>query len=200
MFTTSYKFSDASPSLPYTEATPLLGRAPYDVSKSCTDLIAQSYAFTYGLPVAITRCGNLYGGGDLNWSRIVPGTIRSCLRNERPIIRSDGKFVRDYLYIEDAVSGLMTLADKLDDPEVSGQAFNLSPEGPSTVLEVVDKIRELMGRQDLEPIILDEASDEIREQYLDCSRARDILGWSPGHSLDDGLKKTIDWYRQKLSG
>jgi CDP-glucose 4,6-dehydratase len=183
--------------LPYTEETPLRGRHPYDVSKSCADLIAQSYSATYSLPVAITRCGNLYGGGDLNWSRIVPGTIRSVLRGERPIVRSDGTSRRDYLYVEDAAHACLRLAEALESqPEVAGQAFNFGHNRPLTVCEMVERILALCGRADLTPEILGAASGEIPHQYLDSSRARAMLGWEPRFSLDEGLKRTIAWYRQ----
>lgn len=183
--------------LPYDEDTPLQGRHPYDVSKSCADLIAQSYAATFGLPVAITRCGNFYGGGDLNWNRIVPGTIRSVLNGERPVIRSDGRSLREYLYVENAVSAYMTLAESLANrPELAGQAFNFGHNRPWTVTELVENILTICGREDLEPDIRCEATNEIPSQYLDPTRARVILGWEPKFTLQDGLALTIDWYRQ----
>ncbi len=181
--------------LPYNEDAPLQGRFPYDVSKSCADLISISYFETHRLPVGITRCGNLFGGGDLNWSRIVPGTIRSALRGERPIVRSDGKFVRDYFFVEDAVEAYLHFAEQLDRPELHGQAFNFGNEKPITVLEVVGKILSVLGAMELEPVILNQASHEIREQYLDCSKARTLLNWHPRFSLEDGLQRTIEWYR-----
>jgi CDP-glucose 4,6-dehydratase len=184
--------------LPYDEATPLQGRHPYDVSKSCADLIAQSYAYTWSLPVAITRCGNFYGGGDLNWNRIVPGTVRSILRGERPIIRSDGKFVRDYFYVEDGAAAYMLLAEKLAaDRALAGAAYNFSNQQQLTVLELVGKILEAMQSR-LEPVVLNEASNEIRHQYLDASRARRELDWKPLFDLDEGLRRTIAWYRELL--
>jgi CDP-glucose 4,6-dehydratase len=183
--------------LPYDEDTPLQGRHPYDVSKSCADLIAQSYAATFGLAVAITRCGNFYGGGDLNWNRIVPGTIRSALNGERPVIRSDGESLREYLYVENAVSAYMTLAEALaKKPELAGQAFNFGHNRPWTVRELVGNILTLCGREDLEPDIRSETTNEIPSQYLDPSRARVVLGWEPKFTLQDGLALTIDWYRQ----
>lgn len=182
-------------SLPYDETQPLQGQHPYDVSKSCADLIAHAYAVTYGLPVAITRCGNFYGGGDLNWNRIVPGTIRSILRGERPVIRSDGRFVRDYFYVEDGAVAYMLLAERLAaDPSLRGEAFNFSNELQVTVLEVVQCILALMG-SDLEPEIRSEANNEIRHQYLSASKARQRLGWTPLFTLDEGLRRTIRWYQ-----
>lgn len=184
------------PVLPYDEATPLAGRHPYDVSKSCADLIAHTYAHTYGLPVTITRCGNFYGGGDLNWNRIVPGTIRSITRGQRPVIRSDGTFVRDYFYVEDGAAAYMLLAERLaNDPALTGEAFNFSNEVQVTVSDLVRKLLGLMG-SDLAPVILNEASNEIQHQYLSAAKARDRLGWTPGYSLEAGLERTIAWYAE----
>lgn len=181
--------------LPYSEEAPLQGRHPYDVSKSCADLIAQSYAVTFDLPVAITRCGNFYGGGDLNWNRIVPGTIRSVLRGQRPVIRSDGKNVRDYFYVEDGATVNMVLAEALSrKPELSGQAFNFSNEIQMTVLELVDRLLALMDSK-LEPDVRNEASNEIRHQYLSAAKSRQLLNWQPLFTLDQGLRRTIDWYK-----
>lgn len=180
--------------LPYDENTPLQGQHPYDVSKSCADLIAHTYAVTYDLPVAITRCGNFYGGGDLNWNRIVPGTIRSILRDQRPIIRSDGNYVRDYFYIEDGVAAYTLLVEQLSaNPELRGQAFNFANEAQFTVLELVERILSLMGSK-LEPEVRNEATNEIRHQYLSAAKAREVLSWQPLFSLDEGLKRTIEWY------
>jgi CDP-glucose 4,6-dehydratase len=184
--------------LPYDEDAPLMGRHPYDVSKSCADLIAQSYAATYGLPVAITRCGNFYGGGDLNWNRIVPGTIRSVLRGQRPVIRSDGKFVRDYLYVHDGAAANMLLAQQLStNKSLLGQAFNFSNETQVTVSALVARILKLMNSE-LQPDVRNEAVNEIREQYLSARKAREVLGWKPLFTLDEGLRRTIDWYREFL--
>lgn len=181
--------------LPYTEDAPLRGEHPYDVSKSCADLLAQSYAVTYDLPVAITRCGNFYGGGDLNWNRIVPGTIRSVLRGQRPVIRSDGQFVRDYFYAEDGALVNMTLAEHLaEKPELRGQAFNFSNETQVTVIELVAKLLGLMNSE-LRPDIRNEATNEIRHQYLSAAKAREKLNWKPQFSLDEGLGRTIEWYK-----
>jgi len=185
--------------LPYDEAAPLQGRHPYDVSKSCADLIAQSYAHTYGLPVAITRCGNFYGGGDLNWNRIVPGTVRSVLRGERPVIRSDGHYIRDYFYAEDGALANMLLAESLAQrPELYGQAFNFSNEIQVSVIDLVERILGVMGSE-LKPEVRGEATNEIRHQYLSAIKARSVLDWSPQFSLDDALGRTIDWYRQFLA-
>jgi CDP-glucose 4,6-dehydratase len=186
--------------LPYDESTPLQGRHPYDVSKSCADLIAHSYAVTYDLPVVITRCGNFYGGGDLNWNRIVPGTIRSVLRGQRPVIRSDGDYVRDYFYVEDGAAAYMTLAEHLAArPELRGEAFNFSNELQVTVSDLVGRILDSMS-SGLKPEVRNEASHEIRRQYLGADKARRVLGWSPRFSLDEGLGRTVAWYREFLGG
>ncbi len=192
----SDKAYGSHPRLPYTEDVPLQGRFPYDVSKSCADLLARSYYETHRLPVGITRCGNLYGGGDLNFSRIVPGTIRSVLLGERPIIRSDGKFIRDYFYVEDAVQAVLRLAESLNSGESHGEAFNFGTETPVSVIELVDRILEAMGSTQLPPIILNEANHEIREQYLDCTKARTRLNWRSSFSLEQGLARTVEWYRE----
>jgi CDP-glucose 4,6-dehydratase len=184
--------------LPYTEDAPLMGRFPYDVSKSCADLISLSYWHTYRLPVAVTRCGNLFGGGDLNFNRLVPGTIRSALRSERPLVRSDGTFVRDYFYVRDAVDAYLQLAERMDDPAFHGQAFNFGTETPMSVLEMVAAILGRMGRTDLEPVILNEATHEIPQQYLDCAKAGRMMGWKSAWPLDAALDETIAWYRARL--
>lgn len=184
--------------LPYTEDAPLVGRFPYDVSKSCADLITVSYFQTYKLPVAITRCGNLYGGGDLNWNRLIPGTIRSVLSDERPIVRSDGSFVRDYFFVRDAVEAYLALAERLHEPKFHGEAFNFGTEQPMSVLELVTLITRTMQRPDLEPVILNEANHEIPRQFLDCSKARGWLGWKPHRTLEQGLGETVEWYRRSL--
>lgn len=184
--------------LPYDETTPLKGRHPYDVSKSCADLLGQAYGATYDLPISITRCGNFYGGGDLNWNRIVPGTIRSVLRGNRPIIRSDGKYVRDYFYVEDGVAAYMLLAEKLaEDRDLYGQAFNFSNEIQVTVSELVEIILKQMN-SDLEPDVRSETTNEIRHQYLSASKAKKVLKWKPLFTLEEGLRRTIKWYESFL--
>ncbi len=185
--------------LPYGEDMALQGRHPYDVSKSCADLIAQAYAATYDLPVSITRCGNFYGGGDLNWNRVVPGTIRSILRGERPVIRSDGQYIRDYFYVEDGAAAYMLLAERLSaEPALKGVAFNFSNEIQITVLELVEKILDKM-KSGLKPDILNQASNEVRHQYLSAERARNLLRWAPECTLDEGLDRTIAWYQNFFS-
>lgn len=185
--------------LPYSESTPLEGRHPYDVSKSCSDLISTAYHVTYGLNLAITRCGNFYGPGDLNWNRIVPGTVRSVLNGEAPVIRSDGLFIRDYFYVEDGAHAYMRLAEALaTDPSIAGEAFNFSNEIQVTVLDLVDRILKTMG-SDLKPKVLNEASHEIRHQYLSAEKARQRLNWSPLYTLDEALIETIAWYKKFLS-
>lgn len=181
--------------LPYMEDAPLIGRHPYDVSKSCADLIGQMYWHTYGLPVAITRCGNFYGGGDLNFNRIVPGTIRSLLNGEAPVIRSDGTFVRDYFYIKDAVQAYMLLAEALLDRRGLGEGYNFSNELQVTVLDIVKLIARLMGRADLSPRVMNDTSNEIPHQYLSAEKARMQLGWKAIYTLEGGLQETIEWYR-----
>ncbi len=183
----------------YTEGDPLAGEHPYDVSKSCTDLISRTYWNTYGLPVAVSRCGNIYGAGDLNWDRIVPGVIRWALRDERPILRSDGQFIRDYIYLDDVVSGYLALAEQIADPRVAGEAFNFSTESRVTVLEVVELILDLTGKSHLEPDIRNTASAEIREQTLDAAKARRTLGWRAEYDLRGGLGRTISWYESYLA-
>jgi CDP-glucose 4,6-dehydratase len=186
--------------LPYQEKAPLKGSHPYDVSKSCADLIAFAYYQTYKLPVCITRCGNFYGPGDLNFNRIVPGTIRSVLNNEPPVIRSDGTYIRDYFYVKDAVLAYLHLAEKMDDTGIHGEAFNFSNELQIPVLEMVNKILKLMDRMDLKPVILGQAEQEIKHQYLSARKARQVLKWRPKYDLDDALKETVAWYIKFLQG
>lgn len=185
--------------LPYTETMALQGKYPYEVSKSCADLICQTYYYTYDLPVTIARCGNIYGGGDLNWSRIVPETIRCCLSGRRLEIRSDGTFVRDYIYVKDVTNAYMRLAESLEDPRVKGQAFNFSPWQPLSVVQLVEQIQQMLGCRDFTPTILNKAKGEIHSQYLDSSKAKQILGWEPRYTLRQGLEETIAWYQDYFS-
>jgi CDP-glucose 4,6-dehydratase len=187
------------PVLPYTEKMTLSGQHPYDVSKSCADMLAQSYYRTYNLPVGIARVGNVYGGGDLNWSRIVPGSIRSILEGKRPVVRSDGTYERDYIYVKDVVDGYIRLAEGLSRDDVKGEAFNFGNEAPVTVLELVRQIQAALGGVDLEPEIVNTAEAEIRRQYLSASKARDVLCWQPRYDPELGLRETIDWYREFLA-
>jgi len=184
------------PELPYTEEQPLLARYPYDVSKAAADMIARSYYHSFGLPVAVTRLGNIYGGGDLNWNRIVPGTLRSIYRGQNPVIRSDGTPERDYLYVQDAVTAYLVLAQALDRPEVQGKAFNFSPEAPISALALVQLILRLTGEEDLRPVIMSQGKikGEIDRQYLSSQRARQMLNWQPQYSLEEGLRESIAWY------
>ena len=184
--------------LPYKEDFCLNGLTPYEASKSCADILARAYAKTYGLPVAVTRCGNIYGGGDLNFSRIIPGTIKSVLNNESPIIRSDGTPIRDYIYVLDVVAAYLATAEQLDKEEVAGEAFNFGTETPVSVLELAKKIIAASGKE-IEPVILNQAKNELQEQYLDWAKAKKVLGWQPQFGLDDGLKETIQWYRDFFS-
>ncbi len=196
----SDKAYGASTDLPYTEKHPLQGRFPYNVSKSCADLIAGMYAATFNISVGIMRCANLFGGGDLNFSRTIPGVIQSTLRGERFVIRSDGKFVRDFLYVKDAADAYLLVAEKLaSNPSLAGEAFNFGSGLRMTVLELVAKVLEMMGRSDLEPVIQNRAGFEIREQYLSCEKAQTLLGWSCQYSLTEGLAETIDWYGNYFS-
>jgi len=195
----SDKAYGTSPKLPYTEDMPLRGEGPYDVSKSCTDLISSSYYCTYDLPIAIARCGNIFGGGDLNWSRIVPGTIRSIYNGTVPIIRSNGLYTRDYIYIQDVVEAYLTLAENIERKEVKGQGFNFGPSLPYNVLDMVGAIQRLMNRPDLNPKILNEAKAEILDQTLCSKKAERLLGWKPAYNLEDGLKETIQWYEAYLT-
>jgi len=194
----SDKAYGTQPVLPYTEDMPLQGQHPYDVSKSAADLLAQSYANTYGAPVAITRCANLYGGGDLNWNRLVPGTVRSALKGEAPVIRSDGTFMRDYLYVRDAVRAYMLLAEALDRPEIRGQAFNCGTDDPMSVLEMTRLILKLSPHTELEPRVLNEVKNEIKDQYLDSAKIKRMLGWSPTWTREAALSETLAWYADYL--
>jgi len=198
MVASSDKAYGEQPELPYTEDMPLAGRAPYDVSKSCTDLLAQSYHATYGLPVTIARCGNIYGGGDLNWSRIVPGTIRDLLRGQQPVIRSDGTLIRDYLHVDDVVSAYLLLGEALAAEGLGGQAFNFSDESPLSVLEMYRAVCEAMGA-DVEPSVLGQAAGEIQNQHLSAAKATATLGWKAQFDLQQGLARTVAWYTDLLA-
>lgn len=196
----SDKAYGAQAALPYTEDAPLIGRFPYDVSKSCTDLISHSYFASYGLPVCITRCGNLYGPGDLNWNRLVPGTIRSVIRGERPVIRSDGSMIRDYFFVEDAVAAYLELAENMDRPEIVGEAFNFSDDQPRSALAMAQEVLVAAGRTDLELDVRNEATNEIPEQFLASAKANRLLGgWRPRHGMAEGLARTVAWYQQLLT-
>jgi CDP-glucose 4,6-dehydratase len=186
--------------LPYDETMPLKGNHPYDASKACTDIIAQTYFHSYGLPVCVTRAGNFFGGRDLNFNRIVPGVARWALRGDQPVLRSDGSMVRDYIYVRDVVFGYLSLTEQMEDPALHGQAFNFSTEQPITVIDLVRRILAAAGRMDLEPIILGEATNEIPEQHLSAAKARSLLGWAPVWTLDEALGETLAWYRGWLAG
>lgn len=183
---------------PYVESMPPVGRHPYDLSKSCADLISQGYASTYETPVAIARCGNVFGGGDLNWSRIVPGTIRSLLRGERPVLRSNGAPTRDYLHVDDVVDAYLLLCDRADQIDIRGHPFNFGTGTPCSATAIVDLLRRVCDREDLKPVVLDTARSEIAAQFLDASRARLVLGWSPSIELESGLLRTVEWYAAYL--
>ncbi len=185
--------------LPYREEFPLQGRHPYEVSKSCADLIAQSFAHTFGLAIAVTRCSNLYGGGDLSWNRLIPGTIRSVLEGQQPVIRSDGSFRRDYLYVADAVRGYLMLAQHLTEPGVRGQPFNLGSGCAVSALEVVRTIVALSDTPEIEPVILNEVKNEILDEYLSPAKAEQAIGWRPQYTLAGGLKEAMDWYKAYLN-
>ncbi|MBU1113351.1 MAG: GDP-mannose 4,6-dehydratase [Candidatus Omnitrophica bacterium] len=184
--------------LPYRETAPLSGIHPYDVSKSCADLIAYTYYHTYGLPVTVTRCGNIFGPGDFNFSRLIPELMRSIVKNKTLLIRSDGKFTRDYIYVSDIVEGYLVLAEKMKKQKLFGQAFNYSDENPFSVLELVKLVYKI-SRQKPDYKVLDQAKYEIKHQYLSSNKARKILGWKPKVGLRDGLKKTFNWYKDYLN-
>ncbi len=191
----SDKAYGAHKKLPYKEDAALIANHPYDVSKSCADLIACAYAHTYGLPLAITRCGNIYGPGDFNFSRIIPDAMRCLSKGKTLQVRSDGKFVRDYVYIDDIVDGYLRIAELLKKKGLLGGSFNLSNEFPLTVIELLQKINKLgLNGNRLNYKILDTAKYEIKKQYLSSAKARLILGWKPAHNLCDGLRKTAEWY------
>ncbi len=184
--------------LPYGEDAALQGRHPYDVSKSCADLLALTYATTYALPVSVTRCGNMFGGGDLNWNRIIPGVMRWALRGEQPVIRSDGSLRRDYVFVLDIVDAYLTLAEAMKDGALTGEAFNFGLNEPKTVLEIAQAVIDISPHPHLEMIVQGEAPNEIQDQYLDSSKAHDALGWKPRHTLTEGLTETMQWYANHL--
>jgi CDP-glucose 4,6-dehydratase len=185
--------------LPYTEEMPLRPKYPYEVSKSCADLVARSYYQTYGLPVGVARCGNVYGGGDLNWSRIVPGTIRALYYGESPVLRSDGNYIRDYIYVKDVVKAYLALAEHLDSLRTRGETFNFSSESRITVFEIVSTICRLMRCEQIQPVVLNNAKGEIRNQYLSAAKAARLLAWNATYTLEDGLRETIKWYLELFS-
>ena len=185
--------------LPYTEDLPLTPRHPYDVSKACADLIASSYHSAFALPVAITRCGNLYGPGDTNWDRLVPGTVRDLLRGRRPVVRSDGTPTRDYLHVTDGAAAILLVAEAMTREQgVVGEAFNFSTETPMSVLEVVRAVGAETGRPDLDPDVRNDAHNEIPDQFLSAEKARRVLSWKPRYAMDEGLADTVAWYRSFL--
>ncbi|MFH1442337.1 MAG: GDP-mannose 4,6-dehydratase [Candidatus Omnitrophota bacterium] len=191
----SDKAYGAHNNLPYKENFPLIGSHPYDVSKSCADLITNTYFHTYCLPVAITRCGNIYGPGDFNFSRLIPDAIKSLILNKTLKIRSDGNFVRDYVYVDDIVAGYIKIAELFKKYKLSGEAFNLSDENPITVIKLLDEINNTgFHNRKVTYKIMNTAKYEIKKQYLSSIKARRILGWKPKYSLKEGLKKTADWY------
>ncbi len=198
VFASSDKAYGTQQRLPYTEEMPLLGQHPYDVSKACGELLAANYHNSYRLPVAVTRCANLYGGGDLNFSRLVPEVVRCALLGRRPVIRSDGSMRRDYLYVRDAANGYLMLAEHMDDTALHGQAFNFGIDDPLTVLAMTRLILSLAGHPELEPIVESRALQEIYDQYLCSEKAHRVLGWYPQYSLDEGLTETLAWYRAYL--
>ncbi len=184
--------------LPSSEDAPLLGRYPYDVSKVCADVIARSFAATFAMPLAVTRCANLFGGGDLNWSRIVPGTIRSLLRSEPIVIRSDGTPLRAYVYVKDAVAAYLAVAERMDDDAVRGEVFNFGMDDPLSVLDMVRAVITASGVSGVEPEVLGEAANEIEAQYLSSRKAHELLQWAPRFSLEKSLGETVEWYRKFL--
>jgi CDP-glucose 4,6-dehydratase len=189
------------PVLPYTEDMPILAVHPYDVSKAAADLIAMSYAHTFGLPVSLSRCGNFFGPGDTNWDRLIPGTIRSLIRGERPVIRSDGTPTRDYVHVHDGALAYLRIAECMaTDPATVGQIFNFSLESPMSVIDFVKLVQRAAGREDLEPEILGTATNEIQDQFLSSKKAREMLAWKPEMTVEEAVTETVDWYRSYLAG
>lgn len=195
----SDKVYGSKDNLPYTEQDTLGGLHPYDVSKVCVDLLAQSYFHTYGIPLGIARSGNFYGPGDLNFSRVVPETIRSLLGNENPVIRSDGTYLRDYFYVEDAAEAFLTLGENVAKDGIKGQAFNFGTGKPTAVIDVVNQLIGLSGKDHLRPVILNQAAHEIKAQYLSCRKAQELLGWRHTTDLEKGLGKSYSWYQDFFS-
>jgi len=186
--------------LPYTEEQALHGDGPYDVSKSCTDLLAQSYGNTYNLPITIARCGNIYGGGDLNWSRIIPGTIIDLMADKQPVLRSDGTFVRDYVHVDDVVAGYLRLAEVTQNKNINGEAYNFSRDEPLSVMDLYKHISQATLGKYVEPKVLNTAKSEIKDQHLNSAKAKKTLGWSSQVSLESGLARTVEWYKEYLIG
>jgi len=184
--------------LPYRETAALSGMHPYDVSKSCADLITHAYYHTYRVPVVITRCGNIFGPGDFNFSRIIPDCFRSIVKNKVLAIRSDGKFIRDYVYVDDIVNGYIALAEKMRALKLYGEAFNFSDENPISVLNLVKKVYRISGKKPNHKV-LNKAKYEIKKQYLSSRKARKILGWKPKNNLDQALRETFNWYKRNLA-
>ena len=197
----SDKAYGSQPQLPYTEEMPLLGVNPYDASKVCAEVLVRSYRETFRLPVVVARCANIYGGGDLNFSRLVPGTVRSVLAHERPIVRSDGTPVRDYIHVDDAVAAYLALGEQLDRPGIPGSAFNFGGGEPISVRDILGRILVACEAHDLQPDVRGSGAPagEIDRQYLDSGRAGTVLGWKPRITLDDGLRRTVSWYRAFLA-
>jgi CDP-glucose 4,6-dehydratase len=192
--TSSEKVYGATAIPPYLESMPLQGMRPYEVSKSCADLITHTYYHTYRLPVCMVRCGNLFGGGDVNFTRLIPQTIQTLIKNKAPVIRSDGSSTRDFLYIEDGIRAHLLVAERMESYQIAGEAFNFSYEMPLSVLSVVDKITKLMNK-DFIPIIQNQMTNESKHQYMSAEKARKLLGWKPVYDIESGLSRTIDWYQ-----
>jgi len=186
------------PRLPYTEDMPLLGSDPYSASKACADIVARSYGLTYDLPVVVVRASNAYGEGDVNMSRIVPSVVVPALRGKRPVLRSDGTLLRDYIYVGDLAEAYLALAERAKEEGVRGEAFNVGSGRPLSVLELTRAILRAVGREDLKPVILGEARGEISRQFVDISRIKERTGWEPKTSLEEGLRRTVEWYRENL--
>jgi CDP-glucose 4,6-dehydratase len=194
----SVKVYGAQPSLPFSEDAPLNGCQPYDASKIGAELISSTYHRAYELPVVITRCGNLYGGGDLHWDRIVPGTIRAASEGRRPVVRGGGTPLRDYLYVEDAIDAFLRLAQVAREPAIAGQAFNIGTGASSSELEMTEQILRAMDREDLKPEVLPASPHAIIHQSLATDKLRAATGWTATRELEDGLARTVAWYRDYL--